>query len=83
LQVTHPYGVSPHGPPISHEIPINDLDGAVEHVLATGKALALRVDTFNVDVLDGRDLPDWEPDFFKDGAEAARAAKCSNRNGQQ
>jgi hypothetical protein len=24
-QVTHPYGVSPHDPPTSHEIPINDL----------------------------------------------------------
>ena len=27
-QVTHPYGVSPHGPPTSHEIPINDLGRA-------------------------------------------------------
>jgi hypothetical protein len=34
--------------------------------LATGKTLALRVDTSNIDVLDGRNLPDWQPDYFKD-----------------
>jgi hypothetical protein len=34
--------------------------------LATGKTLTLRVDTSNIDVLDGRNLPDWQPDYFKD-----------------
>jgi hypothetical protein len=33
--------------------------------LATGKTLALKVDTSNIDVLDGRNLPDWQPDYFK------------------
>jgi hypothetical protein len=28
--------------------------------------LTLRVDTSNIDVLDGRNLPDWQPDYFKD-----------------
>jgi hypothetical protein len=34
--------------------------------LATGKTLTLNVDTSNIDVLDGRNLPDWQPDYFKD-----------------
>ena len=34
--------------------------------LATGKTLTLKVDTFNIDVLDSRNLPDWQPDYFKD-----------------
>ncbi|MEP7024475.1 MAG: hypothetical protein ABJB47_11890 [Actinomycetota bacterium] len=38
----------------------------VEIGLATGKTLTLKVDTSNIDVLDGRDLPDWQPDYFKD-----------------
>jgi hypothetical protein len=28
--------------------------------------LALDVDTSNIDVLDGRNLPDWQPNYFKD-----------------
>jgi hypothetical protein len=38
----------------------------VEIGLATGKSLTLKVDTSNIDVLDGRNLPDWQPDYFKD-----------------
>jgi hypothetical protein len=34
--------------------------------LATGKTLTLKVDTSDIDVLDGRNLPDWQPDYFKD-----------------
>jgi hypothetical protein len=34
--------------------------------LATGKTLTLKVGTSNIDVLDGRNLPDWQPDYFKD-----------------
>lgn len=33
--------------------------------LATGKSLTLRVDTSNIDVLDPQNLPDWQPDYFK------------------
>jgi hypothetical protein len=28
--------------------------------------LTLKVDTSDIDVLDGRNLPDWQPDYFKD-----------------
>jgi hypothetical protein len=38
----------------------------VEVGVATGKTLTLKVDTSNIDVLDGRNLPDWQPDYFKD-----------------
>lgn len=34
--------------------------------LATGKTLTLKVDTSDIDVLDGHNLPDWQPDYFKD-----------------
>jgi hypothetical protein len=34
--------------------------------LATGESMALKVDTSNIDVLRGQELPDWEPDYFKD-----------------
>ncbi len=34
--------------------------------LGNGKTLTLKVDTSNIDVLDGRNLPDWQPDYFKD-----------------
>jgi hypothetical protein len=38
----------------------------VEVGLAVGKTFTLKVDTSNIDVLDGRNLPDWQPDYFKD-----------------
>jgi hypothetical protein len=28
--------------------------------------LTLKVDTSNIDVLYGQNLPDWQPDYFKD-----------------
>lgn len=34
--------------------------------LDTGNTLTLNVDTSNIDVLDSRNLPDWQPDYFKD-----------------
>lgn len=34
--------------------------------LGTGNAMILKVDTSNIDVLDGQNLPDWQPDYFKD-----------------
>lgn len=34
--------------------------------LANGGSLVLKVDTANIDVLDGHNLPDWQPDYFKD-----------------
>ena len=37
----------------------------VEVGLAVGKNFTLKVDTSNIDVLDGRNLPDWQPDYFK------------------
>ncbi len=44
-----------------------DLTRLEVHIgLATGKTLMLKVDTSNIDVLDGRNLPDWQPDYFKD-----------------
>jgi hypothetical protein len=33
--------------------------------LANGKTLTLKVNTANIDVLDGRNLPDWQPGHFK------------------
>lgn len=45
----------------------DDLARLEVHVsLGTGKGMALKVDTSNIDVLRGHDLPDWEPDYFKD-----------------
>ena len=33
--------------------------------LANGRDLTLRVDTSNIDILRGQELPDWQPDYFK------------------
>lgn len=41
--------------------------------LANGKSLSLRVDTSNIDVLDGRNLPDWQPDYFKNRPKLSEA----------
>jgi hypothetical protein len=50
-----------------------DLARLEVHVdLGTGNTLILKVDTSNIDVLDGENLPDWEPDYFKDRPEATR-----------
>ena len=43
--------------------------------LATGRTLALKVDTANIGVLDGRNLPDWQPDYFKDWPTPATSAE--------
>lgn len=40
--------------------------------LATGKILKLKVDTSNIDVLRGDELPGWDPDFFKHLPEGTR-----------
>jgi len=37
--------------------------------LANGKDLTVGVDTSNIDVLDGSNLPEWEPDHFKGRSE--------------
>jgi hypothetical protein len=34
--------------------------------LGTGNTMILKVDTSNIDVLDAENLPDWQPDCFKD-----------------
>lgn len=44
----------------------NDLARLEVHIgLATGKTMELTVDTSNIDVLRGRELPDWEPEYYK------------------
>jgi len=51
--------------------------------LGTGKTLTLRVDTANIDVLDGRNLPDWQPDYFRDWAELPNRQLTENETGDR
>jgi hypothetical protein len=47
--------------------------------LGNGNTLTLKVDTTNIDVLDGRNLPSWQPDYFKDWPQLPERQPPSDR----
>ena len=55
----------------------------VEIGLATGIALKLKVDTSNIDKLRDRDLPDWQPDYFKDRPKLSQYQVTGQDNSEQ
>jgi hypothetical protein len=59
----------------------HDLARLEVHIgLGSGNALTLKVDTSNIDVLDGQNLPDWQPDFFKDGPKVTEQQPTSKES---